>query len=119
LIEALNNTASGFAQRLDVATALTTSGRGDRTAAEPISEARIAVGPSVVLLHEQVGLDFAFVWCIGHSSPSLWEHVQAWSTPTTSLVHKDTGTRIIADAWQRSHAPTIQVTCCRSPSIGQ
>jgi hypothetical protein len=71
LIERPNRSTSELAQKLEVVTVVTTSGRGVRTAVEPIREARIAVGPSVVLRHEQLVLDFAFVWCIGHSSPSL------------------------------------------------
>jgi hypothetical protein len=71
LIERPNRSTSELAQKLEVVTVVARSGRVVRTAVEPIKEARIAVGLSLVLRHEHVDLDLAFVWCIGHSSPSL------------------------------------------------
>jgi hypothetical protein len=117
LIEASNRTASGFVRKREVATVATTAVRDVRTAVGPSSEARIAVGPSLVLRHEQDDLDFVFVWCIGHSFPSSWEQVQVCWMPAPSPVHNETGTRTIDDAWHRSQALMIQVKCCRNERI--
>ena len=121
MIEASKRGASEPARKLEVATVATTVVRDVRTAVGPISDARVAVGPSVVLRHEHDDRDFVvFVWCIGHSCPSPWAHVQDCSTvPARSTRHNDTGAMIIADAWQRSHAPTIPLTCCRNLRIAR
>jgi hypothetical protein len=119
LIEASKSGASGLVRRPEVATVATTVVRDVRTAVGPTSDASVAVGPSVVLRHEHDDRDFVvFVWCIGHSSPSPWSQVQAcWTAAALSSTHSDTGAMIIADAWHRSHAPTIPLTCCRNLRI--
>jgi hypothetical protein len=61
LMEASNRTASVFVKQRELATVATTSVREVRTAVGPSSEARIAVGPSLVLRHEHDDLDFVFV----------------------------------------------------------
>ena len=120
--EAPNSAASGFiSSRVCVAFA-TTVARDVRTAIGPISDASVAVGPSVVLRHEQEERDEErgsdLVWCIGHSCPSAWSHVHACSTaPVRPVMHKVTGTSTIADVWQRSQAPTTHATCRRNATI--
>jgi hypothetical protein len=58
---ASNKTASGFATQREVTTVATTGDPEVSTAVGPSSEARIAVGPSLVLRHEHDGRDFVFV----------------------------------------------------------
>jgi hypothetical protein len=120
LIEASKSGSAGLVRTPEVATVATAVVRDVRTAVEPKSDASVAVGPSVVLRHEHDDRDVVvFGWCIGHS-PSPWAQVQACSTvPAGSTRHSDTGAMIIADAWQRSHAPMIPLTCCRNLRIAR
>ena len=118
LSEASNRVTSGRVPASVVATTATAVVPGVRTAAGPNSDASVAASVSVVLRHEHETEEAGFERCIGHCCASLWEQARAcWTAQDLSCAHSDTGTSTAADAWQRSHAPTIQAKCCRNLRI--
>jgi hypothetical protein len=89
------------------------------TATGPNTPAIIVAALSVVLRHEQdVVFDFDWLWCVGQTCASPWEH--AHSTPPTMLgtvAHRAVGVRIKRQSWYSTHPAAKRDSRRRNISI--